>query len=312
MTLTFRSGQGLSYHELNRLAAAIAGTYVMPSAAGGAVTPSSGMTVAIAAITAGHAVINSVADATGYAGGTKTAAASDSTKDRIDTVYFDGSTVDIAQGTAVTTSATVFPVPPALAAGQIALANLYITHGATSLSASDIDDRRTLPTSGMRLVGSASAATSTTSTSAVDLVTISSLAIPVTAGIRITFNYRKQALAANEACFGLKLNSTVVAEAAAVVTAVARTSATNQAESGYCVIEIGPRSSANYLSPGFATYATHSGSGGAQGTASAGANYAFGTAPAPNALITSIAIRAKNDTASNAAEVYDVRVYRID
>ena len=143
MTLTFRSGQGLSFHELNRLAAAIAGTYIFPNSAGGAVTASSGMTVAVAAITGNLVTINGTVQSTNYAGGTVTAGASSSTLTRIDTVYYDGTaTVAIAAGTAVLASATVFPVPPTLAAGQIALANIWIGIGATTIAAGDIDDRR--------------------------------------------------------------------------------------------------------------------------------------------------------------------------
>ena len=154
MTLTFRSGQGLSFHELNRLAAALAGTYIFPNSAGGAVTTSSGLTVAVAAITGNQVTINGAAAATNYAGGTVAAGAAHATKTRIDTVYYDGTaTVAIAAGTEVTASATVFPTPPTLAAGQIALANLWIGPAAVTISSSDIDDRRASVTGSKRTTG---------------------------------------------------------------------------------------------------------------------------------------------------------------
>lgn len=143
MTLTFRAGQGLSFHELNRLAAAVDGSYLFPNAAGGAVTASAGLTVAVAAITGSLVTINSVGQSTNYAGGTVTAGAASGTLTRIDTVYYDGTaTVAIAPGTGVLASTTVFPVPPTLTAGQIALGSLWIGPGATAIAASDIDDRR--------------------------------------------------------------------------------------------------------------------------------------------------------------------------
>lgn len=153
------------------------------------------------------------------------------------------------------------------------------------------------------LAGSSSAATSTTSTSAVDLVTISSLSITVDKWVRIPFNYRKQALAATSVGFGLKINSTTVVEASSATWMTA----TNQAEDGFGEWIMAPRD------------ATHlAGLTNFHGTAvsSTGANaqsYAFSSpnpaALIPNATITSIAIRAINNTTSNAAEVTSIRIY---
>lgn len=143
MTLTFRAGQGLSFHELMRIAAVKAGTYNFPDSAGGAVTTNSGLTVNIASITGASVLINSVVGANNYVGSTLTAGVSSSTLDRIDTIYYDGTaTLAIAPGAPVLTSGTLYPVPPTLSAGQIAVANLFVGKGYTSFSASDIDDRR--------------------------------------------------------------------------------------------------------------------------------------------------------------------------
>lgn len=160
------------------------------------------------------------------------------------------------------------------------------------------------------LVANVATPTSTTSTSAVDLVTISGLSIPVTAAVLVAFNWRKQALAANAVAFGLKLNSTVIKEAAITNTYCAGSSTTNQAEDGIGVIWLTPRST-SYLSGVIsygAGYAAAGTSGGIGTPAITGSRI---TNPMPAATITSIAIRAINDTASNAAEVSSVQVWQI-
>src|SRR3990172_3204400 len=63
---------------------------------------------------------------------------------------------------------------------------------------------------GWRLEASNSAEQTTTSTSAVDLVTISGLLISVTQAIRITGGARKSADAATNVALGLKFNSTAI------------------------------------------------------------------------------------------------------
>ena len=161
------------------------------------------------------------------------------------------------------------------------------------------------------LIAYSATATSTVSTSAVDLLTLSVLgfnnSIPVSQRIRIEFNWRKTAAAATAVGFGLKLNATVVLEA--VVggsTAIAFSSATQQAEQGHAWLIVSPRSSADYLRAFQGQNVT--------AVTGAGTNTVTNTpaatsAAAPNAAITSIAIRAINDTTSNAAEIFDVRVY---
>lgn len=126
-----------------RMAAVMAGTYNFPDSAGGAVTVNAALTVNVAGITAASVTINGAKAATNYVAGTVTAGVASSTLDRIDTVYYDGTaTIGIAAGTPVLTSATLFPTPPTLAAGQIAVANLYVAKTATAFVAGDIDDRR--------------------------------------------------------------------------------------------------------------------------------------------------------------------------
>jgi hypothetical protein len=128
--------------------------------------------------------------------------------------------------------------------------------------------------------------------------------------IDISGNFRKQALAANSAALGLKINTTVVMEAAASATSsFGCTSATNRAEDGMFWARITPRSSAAYLNGiqsfhGSRVSATGADAGGA-GTQTWMSSL---TAPLPNATYTSIIIRGINDTANNALEVFDVKV----
>lgn len=144
---TFTAGRGVNAQDLTRLGEAIAGNYVFPSTAGGAVTASSGLTVAVAAILANTVTINGTIETTAYAGGTVTAAAAHATLPRIDRVYYDQTgAIGIATGTAVAVTATTGPTPPTLADAQIAVADLYIAAAATVISTGDITDRRQPPT----------------------------------------------------------------------------------------------------------------------------------------------------------------------
>lgn len=143
MSNVFTSGRGLNALDLTRLGAAIAGTYDFPSTAGGAVTVSSGMTVAVAAITGSTVTINGTLETTAYAGGTVTLDASDPTNPRIDSIYYDQTgAVDNAMGTAVAVTSTTGPVPPTLADDQIRVADIYVAAGTTTISAGNITDRR--------------------------------------------------------------------------------------------------------------------------------------------------------------------------
>ena len=148
---------------MTRLAAS--GSFFFPTSAGGAVTPSSGLTVAVAAITGGQAVINGTTVATGYAGGTVTLDAASSTGNRRDIIYYDTSGsvgkvtgtpvtpvtyyVATSSGGAVTTAlpSVVGPVPPSLSSSQIAIAEVYVAINETTIDAGEIVDRRQDPMS---------------------------------------------------------------------------------------------------------------------------------------------------------------------
>ena len=304
----FTAGRGLNAQDLTRLGAAVAGTYSFPSFAGGAVTADSGLTVNVAAIAGNAVTINGTVVTTAFSATTKTASAADATNPRIDSVYYDSTgAVGIAAGVAVALTATTGPVPPTLAANQIRVADLWLGAGSVTISSADITDRRQSSSGGLTLVANVASATSTTSTSIVDLVTLSGLSIPVTAGIKIAFNYRKQALAANAVGFGLKINSTTLVDPAATA-GVAWSSATNRAENGFCEITIGPRSAATYLGGWYSTFATRISADGMDAIAPRfGANN--NNAPIPNAVITSVILTAINATASNAAEITSAKVF---
>ena len=158
---------------------------------------------------------------------------------------------------------------------------------------------------GWTLVGANTAEVSTTSTVAVDLLTISGLSIPVGQPFKIILNVRKTATAANFVAFGLKINSTVVWEVPG--NSLLSSTATVQAEEGYLEFTIFPRS-ANYLSGGMGMRVWRISSTGAPATGVALTSPAV-TNLLPNATITSLTIRAVNDTANNNAAVKEAFVY---
>ncbi len=127
----------------------------------------------------------------------------------------------------------------------------------------------------------------------------------MTKAIIIAGNMRKQALSANYAAIGLKVNTTIVA--AAVNAAVNRSSANNRAEDGSFEMHISPRSSANYLNGFFPISGWAISSSGATAIAYSIPSFQLDL-PFPNATITSVVIRAVNNVASNAVEVFGVSV----
>jgi hypothetical protein len=169
-----------------------------------------------------------------------------------------------------------------------------------------------------RVIARSTTAETTTSTSAVDLVTIdtdttgNTLSIPVDRWSRVWFEYRKTATAAQKACFGLKINSTTVLEASDA-TGVPRTSSSNRAEAGWAYFTIPPRSTSNY---GFGISADYNCFTTAGAFAASYSNDLAGgatskpsmTAAIPNAEITSIALRAINTSSSVDAEIRNVTV----
>ena len=170
MPNTFTSSYAVGAPELTRFAAA--GSFFFPSSAGGAVTPDSGLTVAVAAITGGLALINGTTVGTGYAGGTVTLDAASGTGNRRDAIYYDTSGavgkvtgtpvtpvtyyVAASSGGAVTTAlpSIVGPVLPSLSSSQILIAEVYVAVNETTIDAGDIVDRRQEPMSGSKKTAS--------------------------------------------------------------------------------------------------------------------------------------------------------------
>jgi len=157
---------------------------------------------------------------------------------------------------------------------------------------------------GWRLEAENTAEQTTTSTSAVDLLTISGLLIPVTQSILIMVASRKSAGAAAGAAIGLKINSTITAEAAvgAVFNVVQNFGTQNEAQMGVSTIWILPRVT-NYLKCAKADYVYQ----GAANT-SAGQAALAGTADIPNATITSITFRGISGSASVTLGIKDVEI----
>jgi hypothetical protein len=146
----------------------------------------------------------------------------------------------------------------------------------------------------MRLAGSNNTEGTTTSTSAVDIVTVSSLSIATDAVILVTANLRKTSGAAASALVGLKLNTTQVWNNGAWSTG------TDQAERGYLVAWVLPRVT-NYLRNGF----MHIGREGAAGT------FQAPNADFPNATVTDVVITGQVGSASITMGVDEVRVYTL-
>lgn len=303
----------LASWELNRLAAALQGTFGW-TVQSGAVTFSSGLIFNVAAVAAGDCTVNSVTNSS-YAGGTVTLSTQDPTNPRVDVVVITSAgAVSVIAGTPAALTSAAGPVPTAPSASQLEIARIFVPASGTPLSASSITDKRaTLGTSlsAVALAGSSSAATSTTSVSAVDLVTISGLSITVGTPFRVEFNFRKLATSANAVGFGLKLNSTVVVEANVAQGGNPESSATQQAENGMAVFSVNARSSANYLTGLQCSFADYVSASGAlafpTSYATSGASLTL-SAALPNATITAIAIRAINGTSSNTVEITSVRI----
>ena len=128
----------------------------------------------------------------------------------------------------------------------------------------------------------------------------------MTQGFEVSFNARKNATAANFVAFGIKINTTVVVEAATAAGSVTASSTTQQAEDGMGVFQCTPRSASTYLNGTISYGVFRNSSTGSATTTPRFAN--AGTAAVPNATITAIAIRAINDTSTNGAEVTSIRI----
>ena len=130
------ANRGSSAEQIERISTGINKRFGIVT--GGAVTTSSGITVAVAAIAANDYVIAGAVQTTAYAGGTVALSAADATNPRIDMITIDTSgTVGKVDGTAAAT-----PFPPDIGDTKIALAEIIMVANETSLAAGDIIDKR--------------------------------------------------------------------------------------------------------------------------------------------------------------------------
>ena len=242
-----------------------------------------------------------------HAGGNVNVTASASNP-RMDLLTLDASgNLGMQDGVATAETGDVEEAPlPSLDDDEILIATVRSPANQSNVLAANVRGRAVQvaqPT--VMLAGSSSAATSTTSTSAVDLVTISGLSIAAAAFIESQFNYRKTAAAATMVGFGLKVNSTVVVEATTTVnSSLAACTSTQEVQDGICSFSITPRRT-NYQGGILSIITVHT-------TTTARLMQVQTTLlanPIPTATITSMAIRAINDTASNAAEVTDWKIW---
>lgn len=124
---------------LDRISDQIEGGYGLDVATEGAVTPSAGLTLAVAAISANAYRIAGAPVTAAYAGGTVTHGAAHATNPRLDLVYVDtAGAVGIVAGTAAAN-----PEPPAIGATtRMHLAEVRVPANAVAISVSDITDKR--------------------------------------------------------------------------------------------------------------------------------------------------------------------------
>ena len=298
MPNVFTDGRVLGAAELSRMAAAIAGTYVFPSTAGGDVTSNANMVPSVAAITTGGVTVNGTRDTTGYAGGTVTVTAADATNPRRDIIWYDGAgTVGVTAGTAAAA-----PVLPDLTAGRIADYEVYIAALDTSIDTGDLTDRRANAPWAWRLVGSNTTEATMTSATAADMVTITGLSIPATAPVMIIVGARKAANAFTPT-LGLKINATVVLEAIYGTGRLALFGAGIAADSGLVIVFLSPRRT-NHDFGLSGTYDFGSTGSSSQGRVPIGQL----TAAIPIATITDVIIRGDSD-GTNTLGVQGVYVY---
>ena len=163
---------------------------------------------------------------------------------------------------------------------------------------------RVSPT-GLTLVGEQLTEGTTTSTSAVTLITSGTLSIVVATPILVVFSYRKDAGAAADFGMGLIVNATVVAEA--VVNQKPDGSASAQAQDGLAAALIGPRNT-NYRAASLGIFQTHISAG---GSVTGGSCVPAITAPWPAATITSIGVRGISGDGAMTVAARDLRIYTL-
>jgi hypothetical protein len=155
---------------------------------------------------------------------------------------------------------------------------------------------------GMELAGSnETGATATVGTTAQDVVTVSSLNISPEQPFLVLCNWRT--VTSHQGRVGLKINSTVVAEAAAANTSIGHSGSLN-AFAGTSYVYVAPRVS-NFLR------GLHSISvfGGTDGSPIPGVSWC--NTNMPTVTVTSIAIRGQTSNASGQMQIKDVYVYTL-
>ena len=148
--------------------------------------------------------------------------------------------------------------------------------------------------------GGNSTEATTTSTTAVDLLTASSLSITAATPFDFWVVYRKTTGAAANFGGGLKLNATVTEEASVGGYGICFGDTANAAQNGLNVTHIGPRVG-SYLNPGWGQFRT-------AGVAASGTSPVDTTAP-PTATITDVVIRAISGNAAVTVGMDELQVY---
>jgi len=147
----------------------------------------------------------------------------------------------------------------------------------------------------------------TTSTSAVDLLTASSLTIAVTQPFLFYVNGRKTEGAGDDAALGLKLNATVVAEAVSANARPYSASVNNRAEQGGAFVTSGPRVT-NYFSAIQGSRSNYFVQGTEADTSTGGM---AADADIPDAELTDVVIRGITDNALQTIGADELHVYSL-
>jgi hypothetical protein len=157
--------------------------------------------------------------------------------------------------------------------------------------------------SGVTRAGGNTTEATTTSATAVDLMSVSSLSITAATPFWLFAVARKSTGAANNASCGLKLNTTVVSEAANF--RIWATDAANAAQNGAFTTYVGGRVT-NYTIPGIGHYKTSTAGG---GDVTEGPQIVGGTADYPTATITDVVVRGIVGNAATTLGVDETHVY---
>lgn len=131
----------LSSSELDRDIAGVQGTFGW-SVQSGAVTFTTGLTFAVAAVSATDYTVNSVVGSA-YVGGNVVLTTQDPTLPRVDVIVItSGGAVSALPGTPAALTTTSGPVPPTPSTAQLEMARIFVPASGTLLTAANITDRR--------------------------------------------------------------------------------------------------------------------------------------------------------------------------